>query len=90
MALTDAVSFSYKVPTRTAAYVEKIQTLAEKSLVLEFAKYYKANMIDQVAKSNQCDEEVKTRLVGLLQAASKRVDNRGNSGGFLGGLFGKH
>ena len=87
IALTTAVTYAYKVPGRTAAYVEQIQNQTEKRLVRHLAGYYKPNMIEQVTKSNKCTVEVKEKLITLLKAASKSAPPQ--SGGFLGGLFGK-
>ena len=90
IALTDAVTFAYKVPSRTAAYVETVQDAAEKELAAQFAEHYKSNMIEQVTKSNLCDAEVKTKLIRILQAAAKRAESKNPSiGSFFGGLFGK-
>ena len=75
------------IPGRKAEYVEYVQNQTEKRIVRHFAAYYKPNMLEQVTKMNKCTVEVKEKLIALLKAASKHAAPQ--SGGFLGGLFGK-
>lgn len=88
VSLCEATMYKFKVPGRTAAFVNDIQRMLDASLVKQLVDYYKPALADQVSKYTDCEQSVRAKLITLLKdidekTAPKRFER------FFNNLFGK-
>lgn len=88
LVLSEALAYKYEVPDRTPEQLQQVRKYARRALVNRFAAYYKSNMVDKAAKSEEFDQPVRDLAVKVLQ----EIKNSGHAtspGGFFENLFHK-
>ena len=74
--------YKFKVPGRTAAFVNDVQRMLDTSLTKQLVDYYKPTLADQVSKYTDCEQSVRVKLITLLKDIGEKAAPKG-----LGGLF---
>ena len=88
VSLCEATMYKFKVPGRTAAFVNDIQRMLDASLAKQLVDYYKPALADQVSKYTDCEQSVRVKLITLLKDIGEKAAPKG-LGGFFNNLFGK-
>ncbi len=88
VSLCEATMYKFKVPGRTAAFVSDAQRFLAASFTKQLVEYYKPALAEQVSKYGDCDENVRKRLILMLENAGEKAAPKG-LGGLFRNLFGK-
>lgn len=88
VSLCEATMYKFKVPGRTAAFVNDVQRMLDASLAKQLVDYYKPTLADQVSKYTDCEQSVRVKLITLLKDIGEKAAPKGLSGLF-NNLFGK-
>lgn len=88
VSLCEATMYKFKVPGRTAAFVNDVQRMLDTSLAKQLVDYYKPTLADQVSKYTDCEQSVRVKLITLLKDIGEKAAPKG-LGGLFNNLFGK-
>lgn len=88
VSLCEATMYKFKVPGRTAAFVNDVQRMLDVSLEKQLVDYYKPTLADQVSKYTDCEQSVRVKLIALLKDIGEKTAPKG-LGGLFNNLFGK-
>lgn len=88
VSLCKATIYKFKVPGRTAAFVNDVQHILDASLAKQLVDYYKPALAEQVSKYPDCEQSVRVKLIKLLNDIGEKTAPKGLEG-FFNNLFRK-
>lgn len=88
LSLCKATIYKSNVHGRTPSFVSSIQKSLDTALAKQLVEYYKPALAEQVSKYNDCDQNVRKKLILMIEEAGEKSSPKG-LGGLLNNLFGK-
>ena len=88
LSLCKATIYKSNVHGRTASFVSSIQKSLDTALAKQLVEYYKPALAEQVSKYNDYDQNVRKKLIIMIEDAGEKSSPKG-LGGLLNNLFGK-